>query len=60
MQLTVFWNIASCSLVEIEFIALMMTAAVPLKRRPVSTRLRGAKSQKIIIRIQNCSLKTSK
>jgi hypothetical protein len=57
MKMAVFWDVAQCSLVEIDrrfrgltafvirAIALMMEAVRPLKRRSISGRLHGATSQ---------------
>jgi hypothetical protein len=59
MKLTVFWDVASCILVEVyrhfrgahcahHKGALIMETVVPLKRRSVSIRLYGASSQKTV------------
>jgi hypothetical protein len=52
MKLTAFWDLAPCSLVEVDDVSEVLTAfiraKVPPKRRSVSARLHGARFQKAI------------
>jgi hypothetical protein len=57
LKMTVFWDVATCSLVEVYRVSEMRTASiialvmeyVPLKRRSTSARLHGAISKKAVI-----------
>jgi hypothetical protein len=53
MKMTAFWDVAPCSLVEVDRFFrgedCLHHKYAPLKRRPASTRLRGTTSQKAVI-----------